>query len=128
MIYLRRITSFLVIALSFIFLSLAAPSVNAQVMDKTCTGSALNSSVCKAGSDDPITGDNGIIMKITRVISYIIGFVAVLMIIIAGLKFVTANGNSESIASARNTIIYALIGVVIAAFSQLIVRFVISII
>lgn len=93
-----------------------------------CNGAAANASICKAGNQDPITGENGLIMKITAILAYVIGFVAVLMIVLAGMKFVTSNGNPEAVAGARNTIIYALVGLVIAASSQLIVKFILSLI
>jgi uncharacterized membrane protein YuzA (DUF378 family) len=56
----------------------------------------------------------------------IVGMAAVIMIIVAGLKFVTANGDSSRVASARNTLIYALIGIAIAALAQVLVHFVLS--
>jgi hypothetical protein len=48
------------------------------------------------------------------------------MIIIGGLKYVTSNGDSNSISSAKNTIIYALIGIVVVAIAQSVVRFVLG--
>ncbi|MFZ1243336.1 MAG: hypothetical protein WAQ22_04335 [Candidatus Saccharimonas sp.] len=56
----------------------------------------------------------------------ILGTVAVIVIIIAGFRFVTANGNKDSVAKARNTILYAAIGLVVAILSYAIVTFVTS--
>lgn len=56
----------------------------------------------------------------------ILGTVAVIIIIIAGFRFVTANGNKDSVAKARNTILYAAIGLVVAILSYAIVTFVTS--
>ncbi len=58
--------------------------------------------------------------------SIVVGVIALLMIIIGGVKFVTSQGESAAVASAKNTIIYALVGLVIVAFSQFIVRFVLA--
>lgn len=56
----------------------------------------------------------------------ILGTVAVIIIIIAGFRFVTANGNKDSVAKARNTILYAAIGLIVAILSYAIVTFVTS--
>ena len=50
------------------------------------------------------------------------------MIIISGFKYVTAGGDSAKVGSAKNTLIYALVGLVIAALAQFIVHFVFSVI
>ncbi len=61
--------------------------------------------------------------QITGIVFGVIAAVAVLIIVIAGLKFVTSNGNPESISKARNTMIYAVIGLVIALSAEAIVAF-----
>lgn len=59
-------------------------------------------------------------------LSMIVGIIAVFMIIIAGIRFITANGDSNSIAQARTIIIYAAVGLVVVAIAQTIVRFVLT--
>lgn len=58
--------------------------------------------------------------------SFIIGVVAVIMIMVGGFKFITANGDAGQVSSARNTILYAIVGLVIAALAQVIVKFVLG--
>jgi cytochrome bd-type quinol oxidase subunit 2 len=82
-----------------------------------------------AGSGCGSTPSNGInldntIQAVVNILSVLVGVVAVIMIIIAGLRFITANGDSGSIASARTSIIYAIVGLAVVALSQLIVKFV----
>ena len=48
------------------------------------------------------------------------------MIIIAGFKYVTSGGDTNGVASAKNTIIYAIIGIVVAALGQILVHFVLT--
>ena len=48
------------------------------------------------------------------------------MIIIAGLKYITSQGEPANIATAKNSIIYAAIGLVVVALAQVIVRFVLN--
>lgn len=69
---------------------------------------------------------NNTIATIINVISYLAGAAAVVMIIIGGFRFVTSSGNPEASKGARNTIIYAVIGLVIIAIAQVIVHFVIN--
>jgi hypothetical protein len=66
---------------------------------------------------------NDTIKEIIDILSVIGGAAAVVMIVIAGFRFVTSGGNAESTKSARNTIIYAVIGLVVIALAQIIVHF-----
>jgi hypothetical protein len=69
----------------------------------------------------------GILDTVNRIINYItyaLLIVAVFMIILAGYKFVTAQGNTESLTQARSYIIYAMVGVAVALLAQGIVSFV----
>jgi hypothetical protein len=58
--------------------------------------------------------------------SLVVGVVAVIMIIIAGFKYITSGGDSGNVTSAKNTILYAIIGLVVVALSQFIVKFVLG--
>lgn len=69
---------------------------------------------------------NSIITTVINIFSLIVGVVAVVMIIIGGLKYITSGGDSGNITSAKNTLLYAIIGLVIVALAQIIVRFVLA--
>lgn len=69
---------------------------------------------------------NQLIREIITVISVIVGIVAVIMIIVGGFKFITSGGDSGRVTSARQTILYGLVGLVIVALAQVIVRFVLN--
>jgi beta-lactamase regulating signal transducer with metallopeptidase domain len=79
--------------------------------------------------DDPgpaaTTSLNGTIDAIVNVLSVVVAAVAVIMIMIGGFRYVTSGGKQESVAGAKNTIMYAIIGLVIVALAQVIVKFVI---
>lgn len=64
------------------------------------------------------------IKRILNVLSAIVAVVSVVMIIVGGLRYVTSAGKQESISAAKNTIVYALVGLIIVAFAQIIVQFV----
>lgn len=61
-----------------------------------------------------------------NLLSIIVGIVAVIMIIVGGLRYVTSGGKQESVTGAKNTILYALVGLVIVALAQVIVHFVLT--
>lgn len=72
------------------------------------------------------TNINNILRVVLNILSFIAGVIAVIMIIISGIKFMTSQGDSGKVSSARNTIIYALIGILIVLLSQAIVQFVLN--
>lgn len=70
-------------------------------------------------------GGNGvanIVKAVVQIISYIAGAVAVIMIIISGFNYITSGGDSNKVAAAKNTLIYAVIGIAIAVLAQVIVN------
>ncbi len=69
---------------------------------------------------------DSVITKVIDILSAIIGIVAVIMIIIAGFKYVTSAGDSNKVTSAKNTIVYAIIGLILVVLAQVIVKFVIN--
>ena len=90
---------------------------------------AVVCSTLGGGTDCSGTPTNGISLKqvvgaVVNILSLIVGIAAVITIIIAGLRMITANGDSSNIATARTAIIYAIIGLVVAAMAQFIVQFV----
>lgn len=68
----------------------------------------------------------GLVKTIVSILSIIIGIIAVIFVIIGGFNYVTSGGDSGKVNSAKNTVIYALVGLIIAALAQVIVRFVLG--
>jgi hypothetical protein len=77
-------------------------------------------SLDQSGANDP----NALIRKIINILSVIVGIIAVIMIIIGGFRYITSGGASEKVTGAKNTLLYAIIGLIIVALAQVIVRFV----
>jgi hypothetical protein len=98
----------------------------ASAKDEICggIGAASGGTGCTAPEGSPNT--NTLIETIINILSIIVGVIAVIMIIIAGFQYVTSGGDSSKISSAKNTIIYAVVGLVVVAFSQTIVKFVVQ--
>lgn len=80
------------------------------------------------GNGQPINlfGTTGVFTTITNVLLYIVGAISVIMIIIGGIRYIVSGGNSNNVTEAKNTILYAIVGIVIAVLGYAIVNFVIS--
>jgi hypothetical protein len=118
-----------------LMLGLAAPALaqsdaQQQINNGLCAGSNLqftdNPGQCAVAGTDATTRINDIIHTIVNLLSAIVGVVAVIMIIFGGFRYITSGGNDTSVTSAKNTILYAVIGLVVVALAQLIVRFTLS--
>lgn len=77
------------------------------------------------GNDD---GGNlgGRFEDIVNLMLYVLGAIAVIMIVIGGIRYATSNGDSGSIKSAKDTILYAVIGLIVAILAYSIVNFVLD--
>jgi hypothetical protein len=63
---------------------------------------------------------------IVNILLFVLGAIAVIMIVIGGIRYATSNGDSSSITSAKNTILYSVIGLIVAIMAYAIVNFVIT--
>ena len=71
-------------------------------------------------------GTAGIFTTVSNVMLFVIGALSVIMIIIGGLRYVISGGNSGNVTAAKNTILYAVVGLIIAIMSYAIINFVIT--
>jgi len=85
------------------------------------SGGGCNSNV--SGSSNKL---EDLIRTIINVFSVIVGSVSVIMIIIGGFRYITSGGDSNNVGGAKNTILYAIVGLIIVAFAQVIVQFVLQ--
>ena len=76
------------------------------------------------GSGAPTLGS--VIKTIINVLLYILGAIAVVMIVIGGIRYTTSNGEGQAISSAKNTILYSVIGLIVAVMAYAIVNFVLT--
>lgn len=108
------------LAISSITVAAAAPSYALDIWGG-CTDQKSDA-VCKAQGDNVTP----IFQNILSLLLYLIGAIAVIMIVIGGIKYVTSNGDSNAIQSAKNTIFYSVIGLVVAILGQAIILFVVK--
>ena len=71
-------------------------------------------------------GIGALALKVVNIFSFVVGAIAVIMIIYGGFRYITSGGDSGSVGNAKNTLIYAIVGLVIVALAQIIVRVVLS--
>ena len=101
-----------------------SPAVSASVFpnSKSAACQGVNSTDCSGGEAQV----DSALANVINLLSIVVGIIAVIMIIIGGFRYVTSGGDSNAISSAKNTILYAIVGLVIAVLAQIIVRFVLS--
>jgi hypothetical protein len=131
MTWFKKLTMFALLSLvvsGFALLSgsYTQASADAQSQADACQGlSQLNgSATCQ--TTGPSAGQstvNRIVTVVVNILSWLVGIVAVIMIIISGFKYVASSGDSGRTSSAKTTLIYALIGVLIVALAQFLVHF-----
>lgn len=71
-------------------------------------------------------GNTGIFTTVTNVMLFIVGAISVIMIVIGGLRYVLSGGNSTNVTAAKNTILYAIVGVVVAMLAYAVINFVLE--
>ena len=122
------------VAASALFAPLLVPAtVAAATAPDTSTGLCQGASLQVSSNCSPTDiGQKGtdrvnsIIKTTIDLFSLVVGVVAVIMVIIGGLKYITSSGDSGNITGAKNTILYAIIGLVVVALAQFIVQFVLG--
>lgn len=105
-------------------LGIIAPFSSSQVSAVSpfgaCGGSS--SSVCKGKDDDLMK----LMRNIINTLLFLVGTIAVIVLIVNGIRFTTADGSADKIASARNGIIYSVVGIAVALMAYAIVYFVLG--
>lgn len=82
---------------------------------------------CLFGNEPGCTeGETPIFKTITNVLLFIIGAISVIMLVIGGIRYTVSAGDSSAVTSAKNTILYAIIGIVVSILAYAVVNFVIG--
>ncbi len=71
-------------------------------------------------------GQNSIFTTIVNTLLFVIGAISVIMLIYGGIRYTTSAGNSAHITTAKNTIMYAIIGLVIAFLAFAVVNWILG--
>ncbi len=123
---------FAALVLSLSFAGLSQPAyAQGSIADNVCKGildaegQARNNGTTAASCTE--TGDNtfsSLAKRIINLFSIVVGAVSVIMIIIGGFRYIISGGDSAGVTGAKNTILYAVVGLVIVLFAQVIIRFI----
>ncbi|MEI7689902.1 MAG: hypothetical protein WCI79_02990 [Candidatus Saccharibacteria bacterium] len=91
--------------------------------------SAIETGVLAARADnqpDTLFGLNGVFTIISSTLLFAIGAISVLMIIVGGIRYVISGGKEASVNKAKNTVLYAIIGLVVAVLAYAAINFVLT--
>jgi hypothetical protein len=119
----------LVLALGFGVASLAmsGPVLAANNCDPNSLTIQNGAQCAKADSaKENLFAPNGIFATVSNTLIFLVGAVAVIFLIIGGLRYVVSQGDAKNIEAAKNTILYAIVGIVVAVISFALVQFVIN--
>ncbi len=121
---MNKLKLFIVAALA----TLSVAFVSTPVAFAACSSAkdCVSTGVDSAGGSGAPTNIDGLIKTIVNLLLFVLGAVSVIMIIIGGFKYTTSQGDSSSLSSAKNTILYSVVGLVIAIAAYGIVNFVID--
>lgn len=115
------------IPVSALAIGLFAP-VNALAMCIPGLYDIANGVACAqpTGSNGVLFGPTGIFTSIVNTSLFVIGAIAVLMLIYGGIRYTISGGDEKAITAAKNTILYAIVGIVVAVLAFAIINFVLS--
>lgn len=85
------------------------------------SGGTWRNGACESADGRSVTGT---LQQVTDVLIFLIGAIAVIMIIVGGLRYTTSGGDQSALTGAKNTILYSIVGLVVAIMAYAIVRFV----
>jgi len=130
----KRFTTFIrngLLAIAFLGVAVSATVGTAAVVSAAgCTGQGcVQQGVNQVGGNQAGNSANDftkLIKSIINILLFLIGAIAVIMIIIGGIRYTTSNGDQAQVTSAKNTILYAVVGLVVAIMAFALVNFILN--
>ncbi len=110
------VAGFLVVGLMVIFSPLEALAANSD----------LTAGMTASRPADTPTDASDVFKTITNILFFLIGAISVIMLIYGGIRYTTSGGNAKSIEAAKQTVLYSIIGLVVAILAYAIVNFVVT--
>lgn len=101
--------------------AVATPVGAINVFKDACTAANRDTEVCKAKNDSI----SPVIETVINTLLFAIGIISVIMIIVGGIRYVTSDGDSTKVKTAKDTILYSIVGLIVAMLAFAIVRFVV---
>lgn len=121
----KLLTSTLIAVVAFVAVA-GVVSVLSPDLAQAANVDKVQGGIDKIGGDE--AGNTGadfskLLKSIINILLFLIGAIAVIMIIVGGIRYVTSAGDQSAVTGAKNTILYAIVGLVIAVMSYAIVNF-----
>jgi type IV secretory pathway VirB2 component (pilin) len=101
-------------------------SGNLQSEDCKAAGGKVSGVKCLDSAGHERSPVSVTIQNVVNLLLYIAGIIAVIYIVIGGMRYVLSNGDSSAASKGRDTILYAVIGLVVAILAYAIVNFVLG--
>lgn len=132
--WIKQITVVASMAVALLGFAPMIPAASGTVLSPAVHAGSFKDDACSGVSDvgdgskcgDGGAAFEGVFATIVSILSYVVGVVAIVMVIVAGFKYITSGGDSGKVASAKNTLIYALVGLIVAALAQTLIHFVLN--
>ena len=108
---------------------LAVPVATTYANNCDVSGGITGGKDCARNDEQPenlFNGDDSVFQTVTNVMLFLIGAISVVMLIYGGIRYTISQGDSTAVTNAKNTIMYAAIGIVIAILAFAIVNFVVT--
>lgn len=118
----KKIAALMVVPAAAVGSGLAAVSVGAQASSEINKG--INA--VGGGSNTASVDIQGTVLAVVNWLLFAVGVIAVVMLIWGGIKYAASSGDSNKVTSAKNTIMYAIIGLAVAVLAFAIVNFVVN--
>lgn len=124
---MKKSLSLLIIGLVISAVACLSP-VRLPVLANTLEGGVTGGIEAARGQDQPsnLFGDGGIFQQVTNILLFIIGVLSVIMLIYGGIRYVVSGGDAKAVEAAKNTILYAIVGLIVAILAFAIVNFVVG--
>lgn len=115
--------------LLFPLLALGVSLIAAPAYAAECDTTSLNinsGANCAQGTGTPTTlfGEGSVFSTVTNILLFLVGAISVIMLIVGGIRYVISGGDQAQVTSAKNTILYAIVGIVVAFLAYAAVNFV----
>ncbi len=124
---MRQIINAVVLSIALLAPVALATPVHAQLFpgakEEACKGANLGGNCDTAAAEVQV---NTVLQNAIGILSMVIGVISVIMLIIGGFKYITSSGDPNNLNGAKNTILYAIVGITVAALAQVFSRFVLS--
>jgi len=95
----------------------------ADVIGPACQGAAAQSALCNPTTKDKLPA---FVKILSDVLLYVLGSISVIVIIFAAIFYTTSSGDPALVTKAKNTLIYAVVGLIVAISGYAIINFVIT--